>query len=213
MNSRIQSTDISLKLDDENDLRQWFETQSMVHLKTENKLLFMGGKLKRIMIWNIDKDEWQCIKDVTLSGNRSRGGIVVTRDDKYVIFFGGGGSWIKDSNTIQIFDVVNEKMYQCNIQCPHSGEYRAVLIDNFEKSDIIIDGYLRMIWKEYEFIGMNELPVELIKLLRRFYAQEWLHLMAIRTGEHWKIELPHLLESISTVPYSCSQFSYIFLKC
>ena len=168
-----------------------FSGHSMVHLKSQNKVLFMGGKLRNIFIWDIINDKWSIIKGLQISesGYRYRAGIVVTKDEKYVVLFGGS-----QCDKIEIFDVDKQLICQSDIKCPEMVEYRAMLIDNCKQSDIIIHGYLRKIWNNEEFNNLNN-TIRLIMLMIRFYANEYVHLIQINSGRHWRIQLRDLLSS------------------
>ena len=172
-----------------------FSGHSMVHLKSQNKLLFIGGRLKKIIIWDIINDKWSILKGLEIvnsSGySRYRAGVIMTRDEKYAIIFGG-----QRCDMIDIFDINKRVVYQSNIKCPQEREYRAMLTDNVEKNNVIIHGYLKNVWKNKEFNNLDQLPLELIILITTFYANEYVHLMRLN-GEHWRMSLSELLHSKS----------------
>ena len=116
-----------------------------------------------------------------------------------ILLFGGNGV---EKGLITIFDVESHKIRQSSLQCPDTfrsrgDEYRALLIENYGQSDKIINGYLRQSWKEQAFMGMHELPVELIRLLTKFYSQEYVHLFVQGYGEHYKILLDEVFSAQS----------------
>ena len=107
----------------------------MVHLKSQNKLLFIAGRLGGIITWDIIKDKWSVMDGLKISddvdGNdRIRPGIILTKDEKYVIIFGGGYS-----DCIDIFDVENLLLKTSDIKLPlKATRSRVFMIDNNEQT-------------------------------------------------------------------------------
>ena len=92
---------------------------------------------------------------------------------------------------IEIYDIKNQKLLEGNVSLPDGCDsgIRAVVIDDYKQSAVIVNGYLRNCWKEKTFVRMAELPLELIDMMITFYCQEYLHIMNVEEGTHCKVLL------------------------
>merc|ERR1712032_240378 len=157
----------------------------------------MGGKDDKIREYDIKKDEWIVLDAIMPLKSCNLFGYIITRNDQYLIIFGGNDEMINGYDTIYIMDINTKSFALSNLKCPVSGQFRAFLVDNYSMTDIIVDGYLRRCWQSDIFKNVGSLPNELINLIYNFYSQEFVHLMQIGKGNHWKILLNDILNTES----------------
>ena len=191
------------------------DVYNIVYIKSQKKILFFGGDFhEEFMIYDIIKDEWEVL-NVELSQNECwSAGFVITNADKYVIIMYGYHEWkpVNDSESmdydssecipgtkIEILDIDNHLIRQSHVGLPmdldvESPLFHAFMVNNLEKSEVIINGYLRNCWKEKEFVIVNQLPFELIGIILVYYREECVHLIERQSGGHWKIPLSHILD-------------------
>ena len=142
--------------------------------------------------FNAKHQNWAKLKLSGIKSLRDTGdcAFVITNDEKYALIFEN------DVNgTIDIFDIENNTMRRSKLKFPAPGfRLRGFLTDNFEKSDVIIHGYLKKCWDQEMFRDFDELPEELIQLLTLFYAQVDAHIMTLDDGGYYKVPLNELLQ-------------------
>ena len=191
---------------------EFAEGEQMVFLESENKCLFIGGDLStNIVIYDITNDDWSIMKgvrssDLELYGDQS---IVITNDDRFVIIFNSnesdlsiedndGSGGMEYVNEIEIIDLKTKSCTKSSVKLPSSWQdepSHAFIADDYSKSDIIINGYLRQCWKDKIFINLDQLPLELIRVIIEFHSQDVVHIMQRSTGHQWTISLQEILSS------------------
>ena len=90
---------------------------------------------------------------------------------------------------IEVFDIEKETVITRSIELPFGidgtfSEEKIFIVNQFSNSNHIICGFARQYF--------DDIAVDLITVLMRFYVQEWLHIIQY-TGEHWKISLSDIL--------------------
>ena len=178
-----------------------FNGHSMVHMQSQDKLIFFGGYLEdNIISYDINNDTHDVIqkfKSFDISNYCRRPGAVLTKDEKYVIIFflyhvGVGIG----ENVIVIIDIENNVNWTSEIKFPtfvetpsRSTQLHVFIIDEPNESEIIVNGYVRDCWK------INQLPIDIIGVIIQFFHSEYLHLVTDFNGEHWKIRLNYILQA------------------
>ena len=115
---------------------------------------------------------------------------------KYIIIFGGVVGVVF---TDKIFFIDISKGYdnltfiESNIRCPMPYTFKAVLISDKMREEILIHGYIR-----HFFENMTKLSDDLIKLMASFLDRfSYAQLFHSYDSRHWKICLDDLVSSIN----------------
>ena len=181
-------------------------------------IIYNESKIKFIFIglfsasFDINAHKWEMFDGFRFYNYDCYSAAILTRDEKYIIIF---YNWIEvdsdssDSDSgcdpiyhsrIDIFDIQNKKMIMSDVKLPwnYSGELHVFKVDDFGKSSVVINGYLRQCWKEKD---LQEFPIEIIAIVITFYSQEYVHIIKQYGGEHWKIPLYDILSNCATTVY------------
>ena len=148
----------------------------IIHIKSQNKSILFGGYDQSNDeylddIWecnhNYDKNnytKWKKLSNIKLPIGMCDFGIILTKNEDYVIMFGGDASeWdMEGIKSILILDLDEMKFYQSKIKLPSKDRIYAVSMGN-EKSCIVLSGYTKRIQREYD---MN-IPTELTQCKQR----------------------------------------------
>ena len=177
------------------------QSASLIHVESQNKLILLGGfdwsvrkSVDRIKVYSITDNEWKEL--LNKNGNKVKlplalngFGCILTRDERYVVIFGGSsGSDGGEEVGIYYLDLRTFKWTKSLIECPVNNDYTAVLTEN---NDVhIFGGYemfnkhghwkiaLREIIPQYGFelicgyvrLYCNiDFNVDLIKLIHKWY--------------------------------------------
>ena len=126
----------------------------------------------KIHKYSFDTKKWTILSSNLLFGVRRGSGIVIGRDQRYVIILGGGRSfWSYDQlDDIQIFDVDNtERVFQCKIKLPYKGSCSAWIEEDENRNKLLIHGYARKFFKV-------DISSDLIKFMTSWYSTECVHI-------------------------------------
>ena len=81
------------------------------------------------------------------------------------------------------------------------GMFHAIMMDNPDRDNLLVFGYIRDCFKKEEFKHIQQFPDYLIRLIGTWICNEWIHLIRLdgeeERGMHWKIRLDDILESIT----------------
>eukprot|EP01084_Bolivina_argentea_P062215 113749_1 len=177
-------------------------------VKAHNNLLVIDAKSKTIYRCNIRNNgisKYTKFQDV-LPECFVHFGCVVTRCNNYVIIFAGTkpslGPYVpiaESSGNIYILNtnIDNIKIKQSNIKCPMVGTSSAricsaINITDESKDNLLVQGFLKNIWKRSEFSNLLTLPKYLDKIIEKFHSIEIVHVID-RNGNHWNINMDEIL--------------------
>ena len=188
-----------------NDEEWDFDSHCMVHIPSQNRLLFVGTYFCGVVSYDINSHRLSEMEEFELSVNSIYDPIsVLTNDEKYVLvlyFYRVRAKKKKKKiyykNKIEILDIENNVKWISNVTMPFksSSKLFAFILGNANESGMVINGFIRDCWKNKEFSRMNELPLELVGIILHFYHIEDLHLINNGKGEHWKKSLDDVLEN------------------
>lgn len=170
--------------------------ESIAYIESKNQILFTGGDLENHLLqFDIKMKEFSLIdtQNVTFSWSVCVSPpLLVTPDHKYMIVIGYQDD---DFGGIEVYDIERHRILDKSIKLPvgYDSDTRAVLIDDFAESSVVVNGYLRTYRKEIEVKNLNELPLELINVITTFYTQQYLHIMDIIQGLHHKVLLDEIV--------------------
>ncbi len=174
-----------------------------VHIKSKNMLLLFGGYDYKTdnqfnEIWKFDLstgNKWVKLQDIKLPKKMSNFAWVLTKNEQYMIIFGGYcGERMKN---IFILDLNEMKFYCSNVRLCDQGYPCAVSMHSGINSDLLIAGFIRNVSKEYD---MN-IPLELMKLFHTFFDSEIVYLVHHSYNKKdrlYQVELNDILKEKST---------------
>ena len=128
---------------------------------------------------------------------RSCSGYVLSKNEKYLIILGGRNE-VDDElfDGIILFDIDENRLIDCELKCPFKGEMEAISMDNYENSELLVSGYIRHLWRSPKFKNMITFPICLLNLISQRICIEYIHIVARRGLEHWKINFDDIRNSI-----------------
>ena len=126
---------------------------------------------------------------IKLPARMSSFGCTSILNEQYVVLFGGDPYY----DEIFIFSTKDEKFIKSNVKCPGKGGYRAFTINNKSKNELSVHGFVRDTWKLSEISDHLYPPQYLIMIINKYYWNEWVHVIEIYTGKHFKIDTLDIL--------------------
>eukprot|EP01083_Nonionella_stella_P025428 70029_1 len=171
----------------------------LVYIQKKQILLLFGGMdsmkhqcLNTIYSYCVKSKTWNKL-NVKLPISLTDFGIVLTRDSRFVVLFGGRKSemFTNHSDDIVVYDVQHETIVMCAIKCPHASMFKAVITDHFHNALLLVYGYIR---------GMDVVkpPADVMDTLHSYYPieSEYIHIIGYSTstsGRHWRIKVKDIL--------------------
>ena len=121
-------------------------------------------------------------------------GCIMTKDEKYVITFGGCDDYGNKVADIYIFDMDEMTARKSSIICPKASTYHAILMNDDSEHIMIVYGYIR--WSLKEFDGINTFPShDIINLIVKWYGEEMIYLQEIGVSKSlWRLSLWEILK-------------------
>ena len=155
---------------------------------------FDGKHFDTINQYNASKNEWITLPQKMPNALYSFGCTKIL-DEKYVVLLGGYIAYITDteqyggSDDIWIYSVYDGTFRKSNTKCPLKATFRyAFTINNRKRDEIITFGYVRDKWRECNINNHLFPPQYLIKIMHKYYHNEWIHLFGC-FGQHWNIDV------------------------
>eukprot|EP01084_Bolivina_argentea_P283230 485020_1 len=172
----------------------------LIPSSTQHVLLYLDSRkiILEIKTWQISSyctitNIWSKIAIELPSGLRKIKA-VVTRDDKYVLMFGGHDfGW---TNDIFVLDVKMMKLLKCTVKCPVSHVIQTAILNDCNAEELITFGFVRDSWKNKQYSHILFPPFYLIKLVQFYYWKDEIHLFW--NSCHWKKSVDDILNN--TIP-------------
>ena len=173
----------------------------MIHSQKRNSiLLFAAGKNEHVYEYSFKTQEWRELDGIIPPEHILWSGMVITSDQRNIIFLGGRTQNSDHRDTISIFDIDEMRFKTSCIRTPQSGLYRAVLIGNRERDDLLAVGWIKKCWKSAEFKNMMNLPDDIIRMIQDWIGNDDIHLIGFEkhefAGYHWKIDVDSILQFV-----------------
>lgn len=152
--------------------------QSIVYLKSQKCILFINrfdGDIYKFSMLDKKCEKLSNVGVETLVDTV----MLSTRDERYVILFGGIHENDFDDNVddIHIYDMKDQTLRASKLKCPFKGDCRAVISGTSDEEEMITNGFIKNCYKQKEFIDVMLLPHYLIKLIARRYQNERVYLL------------------------------------
>ena len=184
------------------EYRQGFSSHKLIHLKSKNILLLMGGyddasgmgkALDTVYKYDIPKQKWMKL-EISVPSRLYRYGYAVSMNEEYICLF--GGCTPSSTNSIYVLNIKQMIFYKSNINCPKClYEVCGITVIDREKNEYLVIGYLKQICKLFAI----ELPMDIMKEMELWYGEEYVHIIAEK-GDHWRIKLHDILDNVSIAP-------------
>ena len=125
--------------------------------------------------------------------------------DKYEQFVIMSVEWY-DTHRIIMYHIETRKIYLASYKLPTKEICHIIMMDNPERDNLIVFGYVHDCFKRKEFDQIPELPFYLIRLIGKWICNEQLHLFSETRWwktdimsrqddrKHWKINLDNLFK-------------------
>ena len=173
----------------------------VIYLPSKNKILVFNGYIlgdnKRniddIYEYLIDDNEWIKLQDIKIPKRLYSMGHVVTKDENFVIIFGGAAP-DTTQQTIWIWNLSEMKFYISDVKCPVNDTFHAVIVNY--SNDLAVYGFVRRVCKANDL----NVPDDIGKLMENYYKVEYIHLTQSFDQKHWKIPLYEILNSKRCAP-------------
>eukprot|EP01084_Bolivina_argentea_P152799 266458_1 len=111
---------------------------------------------------------------------------VTTNDNQCVLMFGGfyiTNEYVVESDDIYIYSIKTQKVWQSSMKCPVKGQFSgSTCIGNNEKNEkdmLSVHGFMRESWTIMNVC----FPINLLKIMDKYYMTEWVYLIEHRTGD------------------------------
>ena len=166
------------------------------HIKSQHRLLLLGGYddvtdySDEIWEYHVDHNDedrkWEKLKDVKLPTAMCNFGCILSKNEDYLITFGGEDDNPFELKNIFILDLYEMKFYSSKIKMREQGRVYPISMNN-ENSIIFLSGFIRNISKEYDI----NIPTELIQLFHAYLESDTIYLCIGRSL--YKAELNDIL--------------------
>eukprot|EP01084_Bolivina_argentea_P063138 115320_1 len=183
---------------------------ALIYRKYRNELYVLGGYinefktgsrqfkyLDEIYVHKLGTKQWNPLNIKIPNGLHSAGSIIV--HDRYIILFGGYtvNVEIQAKSVIYVLDLQKMNFLESCIKCPGKDRYRVVLMCDYVKNDMIVYGFVRSTKQAFG----NVFPNEIIALICDFYQIEYVHLISMKSGKHWKINVEQIINHCRTIKF------------
>eukprot|EP01084_Bolivina_argentea_P299044 515448_1 len=174
-----------------------FSFQQTIYLPQKDVIFLIGGFGDCTCdssdeIYYYDHKSWKLF-DLKLPVGLDAFGCVVTRNEKYIILFGGDDTFGHMRDIIIIIDLENMTIHESSVRCPLNAQFDAVLVDCSIRNQILVNGYVRWCWTLSGCKDIGCLCVDVINLIVMWYNEEYVYLKEKYNTRHWKIQLTKIL--------------------
>ena len=173
-------------------------------VKLKDKLISFGGFaagdfLDEINEYDIINDKWSKF-EITLPRAMMIDGAALVLKQQFIILFGGViSSGVDDANHIDniwIYSVRDKKFTESKMKCPWKMGGKVLAMNNPKDDEFTVFGYIRSQWRECRIHDQLFPPRYLIKIMNKYYLNEWIHLIDKISSKHWKINVSDIINNI-----------------
>ena len=109
---------------------------------------YHGKAVDYIHSYSIKDNKWKLL-DAKLPVPLKHPTCICSKDERYIITFGGNVNppYINTDN-IFIIDTESLEIKKSSLKCPSSDCFRACLVDDTQRSDLIVSGFINQYWNE-----------------------------------------------------------------
>ena len=185
---------------------------SLVYKEQEGTLLLIGGNdpsnvlrgnattLDTLYSYSLQNNHWVKLKRKLPFGVHNFG-CVMTRDERYVVIF--GGTQLPEGcvyDGILVMDLRTFKVRKSKIKCPMEGDVYACLMIDELRMDLILNGMIRKCFGDNlkdDGKRMNDecfVTKDVIDVMKMYYCIENVHLFDRKGVGHWRMQIDHILQ-------------------
>ena len=118
---------------------------------------------------------------------------VSVQNQQFVLLIGGYHA-LEFTNSIWIYSLKAETFKESKIKCPGDRGGKAFVINYPKNDELSVFGYIREQWNISGIDDCLYPPRYLIKIINRYYLNEWIHFIN-KDGAHWKIDVLHIIDN------------------
>ena len=176
----------------------------IVRLKNANKMMVFGGydesgnATDQVCEYDAMDRKWRKL-GVTLPGPLYNMGCATAVNDQYVLIFGGkkpGTGFFNayasaQTDDILIYSVRHQFFRKSSTKCPTKFKCQAIAVNDKMRDETCVFGFVRDTWQLKEIDDAIYPPRYLIKLIHKFYLNEYIHLFS--GWDHWRMDVFDIL--------------------
>eukprot|EP01084_Bolivina_argentea_P203520 347591_1 len=176
---------------------------SVLYVSSRNILVLIGGSSGHgadIWIFHLKQEKWKRIKE-KCAWKKTRA--ILTNDDKYIIIAGSEDD--NDGDDIYVLNIDNIDnviLKKSEVKCPMGGYHHLLKsIVHSVNDELLVIGFIKWLWNSKEFKTVELLlpPLEIMKLIAKWYAVEMVHWIEWNVGnsenQHYQIPVSCILSS------------------
>ena len=158
----------------------------IIHLQSKGKIWLIGGydyspweRVDDIHLYSIKHNKWELL-DIKLPIPLRECTCICSKDNGVPT----GKIFIIDTELLEI--------KESSIKCPIKMPLHACLVDDTERSDVIVKGFINECWNEEKFKNDDNLSYpsnDIIALILSFHCIQIVHLFKRYRPDHWTITL------------------------
>ena len=165
---------------------------SLVYIPTKGIIIFILGDPNhddKNFVWEyVSKTrKWRKVMNLPFCHNKQSS--FLTSNERYIIMSSAFGGQIYG------LDVENYKLYQSEIETPWDEAHFFIKTGGL-KDQLLIVGWIRYMFKYYDFGHLKEAPIDLMMLIASYYSQEVIHWIGKHSERHLTIDIRHILSSL-----------------
>ena len=115
--------------------------------------------------------------------------VLLTSDERYII--------VSDLHSLYGLEITenNYKLYESPVKVP-SVEAQFMTMIGGVRDELLVIGWIKLLFKSSEFKYMEEPPKYLKVLISQWYSQEEIHFIGKATRRHFTISMKHIVSSL-----------------
>eukprot|EP01084_Bolivina_argentea_P196140 336297_1 len=138
---------------------------ALIYLRSKKIILLIGGISDNHItntIYSFDTIalKWRKLKQTFLVAEIFTYVFIATRNDEYVIFFGGTKKSF-DIDNIYILNTNTMKFTESQVKCPRIVPFKAINMNNAKREQLLCFGYIRYLWSMPSFKDIINIPFSL----------------------------------------------------
>lgn len=172
-------------------------------VKLKHKIMIFGGReqtqskdgdiVDQICEYDVKTSKWIKL-GIKLPQPLYSMGCTEAVNGQYVLIFGGkkcDSSTNVQTHDIWIYSVKHQTFRKSKIRCPSKYKCQAIAVREGIRDELCVFGFARVVWKNEKITDSIFPPRYLLKLINRFYLDEYIHIFS--GWDHWRINVFDIL--------------------
>ena len=109
--------------------------------------------------------------------------------DQFIVICAGRDTNYADVNDIYVYSIQDQEISKSGVKTPWTGKCVCFAMNNEQRNELAVFGYVRQQWKISEIDEHLFPPHYIIKIIDRFYLQQYIHLIKPNNGKHSRIDV------------------------